>query len=67
MKRYDEAMYWMENEDWYRVNYEKDRFELTQSAPPKAVDSFKLYMLRNDYPIEEMMSSCNEKQRMLVR
>ena len=39
MKSHDEAMYWMENDDWFRVNYEKDCLELTQAAPPRAVSS----------------------------
>ena len=44
MKAYDEAMYWMRNDDWFTVNHEKDCFELTDAAPPRAVESFKLYL-----------------------
>lgn len=53
MKAYDEAMYWMKNDEWFSVNKEKDCFELTDAAPQRAVDSFQLYLLRNDMPISE--------------
>ena len=53
MKVYDEAMYWMENEDWFRINREKNCMELTPEAPPRAVESFKMYLLRNDLPVED--------------
>lgn len=53
VKAWDEAMYWKTNETWYRANYEADRYELTMAAPARAVDSFKLYCLRNDLPISE--------------
>ena len=46
MKAYDEAMYWMRNDEWFTVNHDKDCFELTDAAPPRAVESFKLYLLR---------------------
>ena len=50
MKSWDEAMYWKTNEAWYRVNYEEDCYELTSDAPKRAVESFRLYLLRNDLP-----------------
>lgn len=53
MKAYDEAMYWKRNKKWYNVNLEKNCFELTDEAPERAVDSFKMYLLRNDRPITE--------------
>ena len=57
MKVHDESMYWMENEDWFIINEEKDCFELTQSAPPRAVNSFMLYLRRNDLPITDAVIS----------
>lgn len=42
-----ESMYWWSNEAWYRINKEKDCFELTDEAPERAVKSFKLYCERN--------------------
>ena len=42
-----ESMYWRTNPDWYRVNKEKDCYELTDDAPERAVESFKLYCERN--------------------
>ena len=53
MKRFDESMYWMDNDDWFRVNYEKDGLELTPEAPQRAVESFELYLIRNDLPVED--------------
>lgn len=37
------SLYWKSNPDWWRINEEKDEFELTEKAPPKAVESFKLF------------------------
>ena len=51
MKAYDEAMYWMKNEDWFTINTESDCFELTDAAPQRAVESFRMYLLRNDLPV----------------
>ena len=53
MKAYDDAMYWKSNKAWYRSNYEEERYELTAEAPPEAVESFRLYLLRNDLPVDE--------------
>jgi len=38
-----ESMYWWSNESWYRINKEKDCFELTDEAPEEARESFELY------------------------
>ena len=46
-----ESMYWMENDEWYRINRERDCIELTPEASPRAVESFRLYRLRNDLPV----------------
>ena len=43
----------MRNDEWFTVNHEKDCFELTDAAPPRAVESFKLYLLRNDLPVSD--------------
>ena len=51
MKAYDESMYWMTNDKWFRINHERDCFELTDEAPQRTVESFKMYLLRNDLPI----------------
>ncbi len=50
MKSYSESMYWKTNKEWYRANYEKDRYELTLLAPPRAIESFKLYLKINKLP-----------------
>lgn len=42
-----EYMYWMSNDDWYRINKEKQCFELTDEAPERAVKSFEMYCERN--------------------
>lgn len=38
-----EPLYWKSNETWYRINEEKDCFELTDQAPPRAIKSFESY------------------------
>ncbi len=50
MKSYSEAMYWASDKTWYVVNVEKDRFELTKRATPRAVESFKMYLRQNNLP-----------------
>ena len=50
MKSYSEAMYWRTNEKWFVINIEKDRFELTKAAPPRAIESFRMYLRQNDLP-----------------
>ena len=63
MKVHDEAMYWLRNEEWFIVNEEKDCFELTDAAPQRAVDSFRLYLLRNDRPISEAVRPCDRMKK----
>ncbi len=48
MKSYDEIMYWATDKEWYVTNIEKDRFELTKNATPRAVESFKMYLRLNN-------------------
>ena len=50
MKSWSEAMYWATYKDWYVINHETDRFELTKLAPPRAIDSFRLYLRENNLP-----------------
>ena len=50
MKSWREAMYWKTDRSWYVVNYNLDRFELTKLAPPRAIDSFRLYLKENNLP-----------------
>lgn len=38
-----ESMYWRTNKEWYRINKEKDCFELTDKAPKRAKESFEMY------------------------
>lgn len=38
-----EFMYWRTNKEWYRINSEKDCFELTDKASERARRSFELY------------------------
>lgn len=38
-----EPMYWRTNKEWYRINKEKDCFELTDKAPKRAKESFEMY------------------------
>ena len=50
VKSYSEAMYWRTNKAWYSVNREKDRFELTRKATPRAIESFRMWLRENDLP-----------------
>lgn len=34
------ALDWMDNEEWYTYNLEKEEYELTDKAPPEARKSF---------------------------
>ncbi len=38
-----ESLYWRTNKEWYRINKEKDCFELTDKAPERARKSFEMY------------------------
>lgn len=38
-----ELLYWQSNDEWYKINYEKDCFELTDKAPERARKSFDMY------------------------
>lgn len=43
-----EIMYWSTNKEWYKINREKDCFELTDKAPQRAIDSFEMYKKQNN-------------------
>ncbi len=43
MKPNSEATYWRANKEWYKVNYDTNKYELTPLAPSRAVKSFRLY------------------------
>lgn len=45
--RYKGCTDWMKNEDWYGYDAKKQRFFLTDKAPPKARQSFELYKKAN--------------------
>lgn len=47
MKSYDESMYLKSNKKWYRADFKTGRYELTQFTPPRAIDSFNLYLQKN--------------------
>lgn len=37
------SMYWQTNDEWFRINKNKDCYELTEKAPPEAIESFNKY------------------------
>lgn len=43
MSMNSESTYWLSNKDWYRINKEKDCFEILDSAPAKAKLSFEIW------------------------
>ena len=59
-----ESMYWVKNEEWYRVNREKGGIELTDKAPERARKSFELYCERNNIEadISDNRISADERQ-----
>ena len=63
MKAYDESMYWMRNDDWFSINHDKDCFELTDNAPDRAVESFRIYLLNNDLPVSEAVRPRDRKAK----
>ncbi len=38
-----EALYWLTDKSWYRINRERDCFEILDSAPAKAKLSFEIW------------------------
>lgn len=38
-----ESLFWLTNKKWYRINKEKDCFEILDSAPAKAKISFEIW------------------------
>lgn len=46
MSAYREYCYWRTNKEWYRINWEKECYELTDKAPERAIKSFELYLER---------------------
>ena len=43
MSANSESTFWLTNKDWYRINDEKDCFEILESAPEKAKISFEIW------------------------
>ena len=43
MSMKSESLYWLTNKSWYRINREKDGFEILDSAPAKAKLSFEIW------------------------
>lgn len=43
MSMNSESLYWLTNKSWYRINREKDCFEILDSAPAKAKLSFEIW------------------------
>lgn len=54
--------YFATNEEWYVYNEKKGILELTEKAPPKAVESYKEFYknLTDSYGIEEEMPDLEE-------
>lgn len=36
-----ELMYWHSNKEWYILNHDTHRYELTEKAPQRAIESFE--------------------------
>ena len=55
MRANDEALYWMRNDSWSRVDEDRDILELTPEAPERAIASFRLYLESNNLPTEPLV------------
>lgn len=44
---------WMSNKDWYYIDYERDRYVLTDKAPKEAQQSFEKWKKLNGVKWEE--------------
>lgn len=42
--------YFMTNKEWYRFDFEEDRFVLTEKAPEEAKKSYEKYMKEEKNP-----------------
>lgn len=43
-----EILYWRTNRSWFFINKELDRFELTETAPERAIKSFEKWKKLNN-------------------
>ena len=41
--KYSGLMYWAHDKEWYYIDYERDRYVLTDKAPEEARRSFDLW------------------------
>lgn len=61
MKKHSERVYWMTNKDWYTINHEKDCFELTDAAPPRARRSFAMWNRPERLTIKKVLRKCRAR------
>lgn len=50
--RLREATYWLSVDSWHRIN-DNGQFELTEEAPERAIESFKLWCKINNIKQEK--------------
>ena len=51
---------WMDNEEWYYIDEERDRYVLTDKAPEEARRSFEMWKKMNNLDWDELDSSIAE-------
>ena len=56
------CMDWLDNEDWYDIDEENQRFLLTDKAPEEARRSFELYMRINWRHYKDLRAKPLEEQ-----
>lgn len=61
MKRNSERLYWMTNKNWYRINTQKDCFELTDEAPDRAKRSFAMWNRPERFTFRDFIRKCKVK------
>lgn len=52
-RRDKECMYWKRDKTWYRIDYERDHYVLTDKAPEEARRSFELWKKVNGLKWDE--------------
>ena len=58
MQKNSERVYWMTNKSWYTINIEKDCFELTSEAPPRARKSYEMWQKPQKITLRGIWISC---------
>lgn len=51
-QKYKGCTDWLDNKDWYTTKEDNGRIYLTRKAPSRIIESFKLFLKANHFPID---------------